>query len=174
MPAPGIVGHENHRARRGAEPFREGQVGGHGLSALEAVRLPRRLKRALDDREGRRVRFDAIEPHLHERLTHGQRHLFEQIKAGLKPGGIFVYEQWHPYGWVTRRPPPSRRAQAPRIGGSKVFQYSDIRLEELARIFADYQIVLYREAVVDQSVDFGSRRGVMLTEVSSLIAKKPF
>ena len=107
-------------------------------------------------------------------IYYPQRHLFDQIKAGLKPGGIFVYEQWHPYGWKTRKPILSEKPSSPKPEEAELFQYSDLHLDELAHIFADYQIVLYREAVVDQSIGLGSRRGVMLTEVSSLIAKKPF
>jgi SAM-dependent methyltransferase len=105
-------------------------------------------------------------------IYYPQRHLFDQIKAGLKPGGIFVYEQWHPYGWKTRL--ANDRAAPPKAEEAGLFQYSDLQFEELARIFSDYQILVYREEVVDQSIAIGSRRGVMLTEVSSLIAKKAF
>jgi SAM-dependent methyltransferase len=120
----------------------------------------------------REFRIDRESYDLITNIYFPQRELFDQIKAGLRPGGTFVYEQWHPYGWKTRRPPTGKpREAAPEE--SEVWQYSDVGLEELARIFSGYQIVLYREAVVDQS-GFGPRRGVMLTEVSSLIAKKPF
>jgi tellurite methyltransferase len=116
-----------------------------------------------------------IEPATYDLITniyYPQRHLFDQIKAGLKPGGIFVYEQWHPYGWKTRAATDRSGEQKPETAG--VFQYSDLQFDELARIFSAYQIYVYREEVLDQSVAMGSRRGVMLTEVSSLIAKKPF
>jgi tellurite methyltransferase len=117
-----------------------------------------------------------IEPESYDLITNiyfPQRYLFEQIKAGLKPGGIFVYEQWHPYGWKTHGAPGGQKQPRFSAEESELYQYSDVHLEELAQIFAGYQIVLYREAVIDQS-GAGSRRGVMLTEVSSLIVKKPF
>ena len=120
------------------------------------------------------LRDFVIPPDTYDLITNiyfPQRDLFDQIKAGLKPGGVFVYEQWHPYGWRTRsggKPPQFKPEEA------ELYQYSDLGLEELARIFSGYQIVLYRESVVDQSLGGGQRRGMMLTEVSSLIAKKPF
>jgi SAM-dependent methyltransferase len=123
-----------------------------------------------------------IEPGSYDLITNiycPQRFLFEQIKAGLKPGGVFVYEQWHPYGWKTRRATgpgrsPNGARPPPGRDESELFQYSDVRLEELATIFSDYQVIVFREAVVDQSAALGGRQGMMLTEVSSLIAKKPF
>jgi len=117
-----------------------------------------------------------IEPQTYDLITniyYPQRNLFESIKAGLKPGGVFVYEQWHPYGWKTRRSPAPILHAPGAPTEAEVYQYSDVRLDELAAIFAGYQIVLYREATVDQALA-GGRRGMMLTEVSSLIAKKPF
>lgn len=106
-------------------------------------------------------------------IYYPQRDLFDQIKAALKPGGVFVYEQWHPYGWKTRKTPVPVLHPFGAPTEAEVYQYSDVRLEELATIFASYQILLYREATVDQALG-GGRHGVMLTEVSSLIAKKPF
>jgi SAM-dependent methyltransferase len=107
-------------------------------------------------------------------IYYPQRDLFDQIKAGLKPGGIFVYEQWHPYGWKSSTHRSRSTPPKATTAGSDVFQYSDIEFPELAAIFAEYRILLYREAVIDQSFAIGSRRGVVLTEVSSLIAQKPF
>jgi SAM-dependent methyltransferase len=117
-----------------------------------------------------------IPPQTYDLITniyYPQRDLFEQIKAGLKPGGVFVYEQWHPVGWKTRKAPAPVFHPFGAPTEADVYQYSDVRLDELVAIFAGYQIVLYREATVDQALG-GTRHGMMLTEVSSLIAKKPF
>jgi SAM-dependent methyltransferase len=70
------------------------------------------------------LREFSIEPASYDLITniyYPQRHLFDQIKAGLKPGGIFVYEQWHPYGWKTRRAEANAAPATPKSEESSSF-----------------------------------------------------
>ena len=46
--------------------------------------------------------------------------------------------------------------------------------EELLRQFPDYRIHLYREAMINHAATAGPGRGILMSEVMSLVAQKPF
>jgi len=103
-------------------------------------------------------------------LYYPQPDLIPKIKAGLKPGGFIFYEQWRPFRGGQGLPGESSGAGS----GGNVYQYSDLGREELLSQFRDYRIHLYREAILNHAVTAEPGRGVLMSEVMSLVAQKPF
>lgn len=103
-------------------------------------------------------------------LYYPQPDLIPKIKAALKPGGFFMYEQWRPYRGGLGLPGGSSGAGS----GGNVYQYSDLGRDELLSQFRDYRVHLYREAIVNHAITGGPARGLLMSEVMSLIAQKPF
>jgi len=99
-----------------------------------------------------------------------QPDLIPKIKAALKPGGFFMYEQWRPYQGGHGLPGGSTGGGS----GANVYQYSDLGRDELLSQFRDYRIHIYREAILNHAMTSGPGRGVLMSEVMSLIAQKPF
>jgi SAM-dependent methyltransferase len=99
-----------------------------------------------------------------------QPSLLPKIKKALKPGGIFVYEQWLPY-----QPGGPRTHEPPRgTSGADVYQYSELSRGELLSYFEDYRVMLYREAILNHAATSGQPGSVLLSDTVSLIARKPF
>jgi SAM-dependent methyltransferase len=114
-----------------------------------------------------------IPPNTYDLITNlyfPQPDLIPKIKAGLKPGGFILYEQWRPVRRGQGFPGESSGAGS----GGNVYQYSDLSREELLRQFPDYRIHLYREAMINHAATAGPGRGILMSEVMSLVAQKPF
>ena len=140
-------------------------------SPFRRVRAAASLKRVGVD--NRRWRDYNIPPNTYDLITNlyfPQPDLIPKIKAGLKPGGFILYEQWRPVRRGQGFPGESSGAGS----GGNVYQYSDLSREELLRQFPDYRIHLYREAMINHAATAGPGRGILMSEVMSLVAQKPF
>ncbi|MFY9821487.1 MAG: class I SAM-dependent methyltransferase [Thermoanaerobaculia bacterium] len=114
-----------------------------------------------------------IQPNTYDLITNfyfPQPDLIPKIKEALKPGGFFMYEQWRPYRGGLGFPGGSSGAGS----GGDVYQYSDVGRDELLNQFRDYRVHLYREAIVNHAITGTPGRGLLMSEVISLIAQKPF